>query len=758
MTTRESSAEARLHVVVRGAVQGVGYRPFVYRLAHELGLTGWVNNSTQGVFIEVEGLPSTLETFLQRLQMEKPPPARIASTEHEWRDPVGYESFEIQVSDASGAKTAFVLPELATCRDCLDEVFDPEDRRYRYPFTNCTNCGPRFSIIDALPYDRPNTTMKIFPMCERCQTEYEDPLDRRFHAQPNACPDCGPHLELWNGVGNVLERHDDALRATVEALRNGEIVAAKGLGGFHLMVDARNDESVRELRNRKHRPAKPLACMAPSMDAIREMCEVSDEEAELLTSPEAPIVLLDKRSDIEIEPSVSPDNPTLGVMLPYTPLHHLLLREFGGPLVATSGNLSDEPICTDDHEALQRLGGIADRFLVHNRPIARHVDDSVVRVVDGEMTMLRRARGYAPLPIQLPREVPPTLAVGAHLKNTVAIAIGDQAFVSQHIGDLETEGAYEAFKRVIDDFKTLYDFEPERVVCDKHPDYLSTGYAESLGLPVTHMQHHVAHVLACMAEHQLEPPVLGVAWDGTGYGDDGTIWGGEFLKITDEGYERVAHLRTFPLPGGDKAIKEPRRSALGLLYERFGDDAFEMDHLAPIRSFTAAELKVLKQSLGKGINAPRTSSVGRLFDAVASLCDLRQTVDFEGEAAMALEFSIQGTAGVSEMILKGSHEDAEPLVIDWAPVVDHTIGRLGGRASAGEISGLLHRSLSRVVADVAQRTNVSNVILTGGCFQNRALLEMIQRSFDGCGMMIAMHRMTPPNDGGIAIGQLLQSE
>lgn len=755
----QEATSTRLYVIVRGAVQGVGYRPFVYRLAHKLGLTGWVNNSTQGVFIEVEGPSTTLEQFLRRLSDEKPPAARIASMDHEWREPIGYEAFEIHKSDASGAKTAFVLPELAACQDCLDEVLDPEDRRYRYPFTNCTNCGPRFSIIEALPYDRPNTTMKAFNMCEQCQTEYEDPLDRRFHAQPNACPDCGPHLELWDADGNLQTSHDDALLATVEALRSGEIVAVKGLGGFHLMVDARNQMSVRELRSRKHRPAKPLACMAPSRDAVRELCDVSAEEAELLTSPEAPIVLLDKRSDIEIAPSVSPENPTLGVMLPYTPLHHLLLREFDGPLVATSGNRSDEPICTDEQEALERLGEIADRFLVHNRPIARHVDDSVVRVVDGEMMMLRRARGYAPLPIQLPHEVPPTLAVGAHVKNTVAIAIGNQAFVSQHIGDLETEEAYEAFKRVVDDFRTLYDFEPERVVCDKHPDYLTTQYAESLGLPVTHVQHHVAHGLACMAEHHLEPPVLGVAWDGTGYGDDGTIWGGEFLKITDDGYERVAHLRTFPLPGGNQAIKEPRRSALGLLYERFGDDAFEMDHLAPIRSFTSSERKVLRQSLKKGINAPRTSSVGRLFDAVASLCDLRQTVDFEGEAAMALEFATEaGEQASSEMLLKGSGDGAAPIVIDWEPFVEHAIGRLDDGAPPGEISGQLHRSLSRAVSDVAQRMNVSSVALTGGCFQNRALLEMVRQCLGESGAMVSAHGTTPPNDGGIAIGQLLTTE
>lgn len=755
----QKGRRGRLHIEIHGAVQGVGFRPFVYRLAHELNLRGWVNNSTQGVFVEVEGPRERLELFLRRLRSEGPPHAFIKNMEAEWRAPAGYEAFEIHESDDSGAKTAFVLPDLATCQDCLDEVFDEDDRRYRYPFTNCTHCGPRFSIIEALPYDRPHTTMKSFHMCGRCRAEYEDPLDRRFHAQPNACPECGPHLELWDTDGTVLETHDDALRAAVGALRNGEIVAVKGLGGFHLMVDARNDAQVRELRRRKRRPSKPLACMAPSLDAIRELCQVSVEEAELLTSPEAPIVLLNKRSGIDIAPSVAPGNPYLGVMLPYTPLHHLLLSELGFPVVATSGNVSDEPICTHERGALERLVQIADLFLVHNRPIARHVDDSVVRVVEGQVMILRRARGYAPLPIPLLSEMPPTLAVGPHLKNTVAIAVGDQAFLSQHIGDLETEQAYEAFKSVIEDFKTLYDFEPERVVCDKHPDYLSTQYAESLGLPVTRVQHHLAHAWSCMVEHGLEPPVLGVAWDGTGYGEDGTIWGGEFFVIRGDGHERVAHLRTFPLPGGDQAIKEPRRAALGLLYERFGDEAFAMDHLAPVRGFTASQLRVLKRSLQQGLHAPQTSSVGRLFDAVASLCDLRQSVDFEGEAAMALEFSVTKSRTSAYELAISTPMDADgPLALDWGPLLDALLEDFHNEIALGEIAARFHGALVEAIVKAAQRIGVSQVVLTGGCFQNLYLLRQARQALRRSGIIAYGHGRIPPNDGGIALGQLAASE
>jgi hydrogenase maturation protein HypF len=701
----------RLRLTIRGAVQGVGFRPFIYRLASELSLKGWVNNSAQGVFIDIEGPEPELQQFLSRLETEPPPRSSIQSLESSWLDPLGYTTFEIRESDPAGPKTALVLPDIATCPDCLHEILGPENRRHFYPFTNCTNCGPRFSIIESLPYDRANTSMKQFSMCPQCQAEYDNPLDRRFHAQPNACPVCGPHLELWDKQGRVLassvsnppsHTSQSVLAAAADALRSGQILAVKGLGGFHLMAAAHNDNAVRLLRERKHREEKPFALMFPSLDAIRSVCEVSTLEERLLRSPESPILLLHRlnhapRSTLHaptpsrshaLSPLIAPHNPFLGVMLPYTPLHHLLLSLLDFPVIATSGNLSDEPICTDELEALDRLAGIADLFLVHNRPIVRHVDDSIVRFIAGREMLMRRARGYAPLPVPLPLSShAPVLAVGAHLKNTVALGVHGQAFLSQHIGDLETDQSFEAFRRVISDFEHLYETKPSIIAADAHPDYLSAKFAreltetttiskpltsktespphsssscrsssssslssgftdfeashESAAPKLTIVQHHIAHVLSCMAENELKPPVLGVSWDGTGYGLDGSIWGGEFFLVTQGTIERVAHLRQFRLPGGDQAVKEPRRTALGLLYEAFGETIFIRTDLLP--GFSPAELSTLKTMLARKLNSPLTSSVGRLFDAVSALAGLRQQVRFEGQAAMELEFALDGT-------------------------------------------------------------------------------------------------------------------
>lgn len=609
LTTR-SGAPIRLRVTIRGAVQGVGFRPFVHRLAAELGLTGWVNNSPQGVGVEVEGARANVEEFLLRLEGEKPPHSSIQSLEAAWLDAVGFGSFEIRTSCGDGDKTALLLPDLAICADCERDIFDPANRRFRHPFTHCTHCGPRFSIIEALPYDRANTAMKSFTMCAQCQAEYDDPRDRRFHAQPNACPACGPHLELWDPDGRRLETRDTALRAAAAAIRQGVIVAVKGLGGFHLMVAAHDEQAVRRLRERKHREEKPLALMFPSLESVRGPCEVSPLEARLLRSPEAPIVLLHRHRESEfsnpksqISTAVAPGNPYLGVMLASTPLHHLLLAELGFPIVATSGNRCDEPICTDEREALQRLAGIADFFLVHNRPITRPVDDSIVRVVAGRELVLRRARGFAPWPVSLKSET--ILAVGAHLKNTVALSVGQQAFLSQHIGDLGTAPALAAFRRVAADLPQLYDVQPDVFVADQHPDYLSTQFAreraaQSPGARFMAVQHHYAHVLSCMAENELEPPVLGVCWDGTGYGSDGTIWGGEFLCVTDNDFERVAHLRPFRLPGGEQATREPRRAALGLLYEFLGEEAFTRTRLPTLAAFSGDELRTLRPMLARG--------------------------------------------------------------------------------------------------------------------------------------------------------------
>ena len=712
----------RLKAAVRGAVQGVGFRPFIFRLATELGLAGWVNNTPQGVFIELEGSRPELEKFLLRIDAEKPPRSFIQSLEASWLDPVGYSGFEIRESETGGVKTTLVLPDIATCPECCREIFNRKNRRYFYPFTNCTHCGPRFSIIESLPYDRANTSMKGFVMCPRCRAEYDNPRDRRFHAQPNACPDCGPRVELRGG-GPASQRRNAAdlaaranqagtsggsnatLLAAANAIRSGSIVAVKGLGGFQLLAAAHNDRAVRRLRDLKHREEKPFALMFPSLAAVKTVCKVSPLEARLLHSPESPIVLLrqNAKCGAQIASSIAPGNPNLGVMLPYTPLHHLLMSLLGFPVVATSGNLRDEPICIDNQEALERLGGIADLFLVHNRPIVRHVDDSIVRIMMGRELVLRRARGYAPLPITLhaPRlgaakqsgdgfmlHAPPVLAVGAHLKNTVALSIGPQVFISQHIGDLETELAFEAFRRVIADFEKLYEATPAIIAADAHPDYLSTKYALERRAParreagtqsqassvgtvpgaprVVQVQHHVAHVLSCMAENELEPPVLGVSWDGTGHGLDGTVWGGEFFAVTEADCRRVAHIRPFRLLGGDRAVREPRRAALGLLYEMFGNAAFDMKNLPPLNGLEPHTFATLRSVLERGPNSPLTSSAGRLFDAVAALIGLRQETHFEGQAAMELEFALDSVI-TGEFYPSSLVPRAGSLMLDWAP-------------------------------------------------------------------------------------------
>jgi hydrogenase maturation protein HypF len=765
------STEARLRIAIRGAVQGVGFRPFVHRLATKLELTGWVNNSSQGVTIEVEGQRDTLEKFLLSLEPEKPPRSSIQSIESSWLEPVGHSDFTIRPSESTGAKTALVLPDIATCADCLREIFDPSNRRYRYPFTNCTNCGPRFSIIERLPYDRPNTSLKRFAMCAACQTEYDDPTNRRFHAQPNACPVCGPHLALWNPSGEVICNNDDALFAAVEAVRSGQIVALKGIGGFHLITDARNEKAVWLLRQRKHREEKPLALMFPSLESVKGACDVSALEERLLLSPEAPIVLLRRIIDrkCEIAKSVAPGNPYLGVMLPYTPLHHLLMAELKFPIVATSGNLSDEPICTDEHEALERLRGIADVFLVHNRPIVRHVDDSIVRVMLDRELVLRRARGYAPLPIPLPASIvnsPTVLAVGAHLKNTVALAVGDQIFISQHIGDLETEQAHSAFRCTISDFQILYETTPRVIAADLHPDYLSTKFAHQFASghsnergptdSVVTVQHHVAHVLSCMAENEISCPALGVSWDGTGYGLDGTVWGGEFFVVTEDKVERVAHLSSFRLPGGERAVKEPRRTALGLLYEILGNDVPERNELAPVAAFTGKELEHLKAMLAGGLNSPVTTSAGRLFDAVASLLNLRQGVSFEGQAAMELEFALEGieTDEGYPISISGAVEQF-PLKVDWSPMIRAILKDIESGTRVGIMSARFHNGLGEAIVEVAKRIGEERVVLSGGCFQNRYLTERAVRRLSAEGFRAHWHQRVPPNDGGIALGQVI---
>jgi len=788
----QSSGAHRLQVDIRGAVQGVGFRPFVYRLATGLSLAGWVANDTQGVIAEVEGSRAALERFLERLRSEKPPRALILSLDATWLPPLGYRRFEIRESNRAGAKSVVVLPDLATCDDCLRELFDPGDRRYAYPFTNCTNCGPRFSIIESLPYDRPNITMRRFAMCPDCLREYEEPEDRRFHAQPNACPACGPRLALWSPRGEVIAEGDEALHAAAEAVRSGSILALKGIGGFLLLADAESDEACALLRLRKDRPRKPFALMARNLTQAERLVSMSDEAAALLRSPECPIVLLSRLEGAPVAETVAPGSPTLGVMLPYAPLHHLLLAEVGRAVVATSGNLSDEPICTDEREALARLGRVADLFLVHDRPIARHVDDSVVWMVGGIPRMLRRARGYAPLPVSVTRELPPVLGVGAHMKSAIALSVGTSIFVSQHIGDLETPQAMAAFERVIADFLQLYEAVPAAIAHDLHPDYLSTRWAAETaaarGVPAIAVQHHHAHLAACLAENGVEERSLGVIWDGTGYGSDGTVWGGEFLLGDAAGFARVASLSPFRLPGGEAAVREPARIAFSLLWELFGAEAFARDDLAVVRSIAPQARRVLARMLSSGLNAPVTTSAGRLFDGVSALLGLCDRATFEGEAAMALEWAAtgRGEGGASEAYpfevaesgpgaaslmpgtsagdrlsgeesssTAGAPWSSAPLILDWRPLLLALIEDLHKGIEKDILSVRFHTTLVKAIAEVARRVEAANVALSGGCFQNRLLLEGAARRLIEGGHRVIQHRQLPPNDGCIGLGQVV---
>jgi hydrogenase maturation protein HypF len=757
---------ARLHVRLRGAVQGVGFRPFVYRLAHEMNLAGWVNNSTEGVLVEAEGPRALLDQFLDRVQSDCPAAANILGVEPSYLPPAGYSEFVIRDSEAGGAKSATILPDLASCPDCVREIFDPGNRRNRYPFANCTNCGPRYSILLGIPYDRPNTTMRGFALCPACRVEYDDPRDRRFHAQPNACPVCGPQLALWDGCGRTIARRDEALQLAAKAIRAGQIVAVKGLGGFQLLVDARNTAAVRELRSRKHREEKPFAVLYPNLAAVRADCAVSPLEEQILLGPQAPIVLLERKRNTLAE-DVAPDSPETGAMLPYTPLHHLLMADLGFPVVATSGNLSDEPICTDEHEALTRLRGIADLMLVHDRPIARHVDDSVVRVVLGRELVLRCARGYAPVSVALPPASPPILAFGAHQKCAPALAVGDRAVIGQHIGDLETERALSALAQAASDLPNLHDLAPAIAACDLHPDYVSSRLARRSELPVVAVQHHYAHVLSCMAENALAGPVLGVSWDGTGLGDDGAIWGGEFLAVDAEGYTRVADLRTFPLPGGEKSIEEPRRTALGLLYTILGDDIFRRNAAPSAKreawsdiaeAFTKEEVVNLRTMLRNNVNCPVTSSAGRLFDAAAALTGLRYETAYEGQAAMLFEFEAR-RAAADDKFDAGYEFSIVPsggcLIVDWEPAIRELLhDRAAGRPRP-EIARMFHHGLAKAVVEVARRVGIADVALTGGCFQNKLLTESAVLGLRDSGFRAHTHSRVPPNDGGIALGQIM---
>lgn len=786
------TAQERVRLLVRGRVQGVGFRPLVYRLATELALTGWVRNGNRGVTIELEGAPETLQRFELRLRADVRAPARIEELITESIPPEGGERFVILASDHSGTKDTTLLADIAPCEACRRDFTSPTDRRYRYPFTNCTHCGPRFTIIRDVPYDRPNTTMAAFVQCPACQREYDDPRDRRFHAQPNACPLCGPTLS-WLDPACATDHPkmlaDAALGACADALRRGQIVALEGIGGFQLLVDARNEEAVVRLRTRKHRWEKPLAVMARDLAQAEELAEVGAEEAALLVSPEAPIVLLRRKPNAPLAPSLAPANPYLGLMLPSSPLHHLLMAELGFPVVATSGNLSEEPICIAPEEAQERLASIADGWLVHNRPIERHADDSVAAVVDGEVQLFRRARGYAPLPVLLAKAGPTVLALGGHMKNTIALSLGDRCFLSQHIGDLESPETRATCMCVIADFLRLYAAMPQIVAHDLHPDYASTQIAEELTAPggiLEHtprcaVQHHHAHLAACLADVGCTEAVLGITWDGSGLGSDRTLWGGEFLFGNALQFERVGCLQPFLLPGGDRSARSPRRVALALLYQLLGREALERTDLGAVRATSDHELALLRSQIDKRVLAPYTSSIGRLFDAVASLLGLRHESAFEGQAAMALEFVADPTETAAyplplierTLLSSGSPREASapPLIapanlglghpdrsprfyLDPTALFEALLADLERGLEVSKIAARFHGGLANAAAELARRVDVETVALSGGCFQNRLLVARCKAALTRQNRRVLVHHQVPPNDGGLALGQV----
>jgi len=735
MTVTAKPAVQRLRITLRGAVQGVGFRPFVYRLAKEMSLTGWVLNSSAGLVVEVEGPADQLNRFEQRLGHERPKASVVTVHESAWITAEGSTRFEIIASDSDSGKTVNVLPDLATCSECREEFFDPSNRRFEYPFTNCTNCGPRYTIVVDIPYDRPNTTMSAFVLCPACREEYTDPANRRFHAQPNACPACGPKL-------------DGTIEDAAEALRQGEIVALKGIGGFQLLVDGRQAAAVARLRQRKHREEKPFALMMPSLEVAREYCEISSAEVELLESQAAPIVLLRPKPGTDIAWNVAHCSPYLGVMLPYSPLHHLLMEECRFPVIATSGNRSDEPIAIANEEATARLKDIADQFLMHNRPIVRACDDSVVRLTRGCAGILRRARGYAPLGIRVRNSLPPVLAVGGHLKSTVAIGVGQDVFLSQHIGDLDTLEARGAFEKAIADLCRLYSFKPEIIACDLHPDYASTQWAERAGLPLVRVQHHQAHVAACAAENDVEGEYLGVSWDGTGYGLDGAIWGGEFFRAENNQFDRIAHLRAFGLPGGDAAVREGWRSAASLLFEVFGAESGNPVPVSESSGNPRLDQSKVRYMLQHGINVVPTTSVGRLFDAVASIIGVAQQNRFEGQAAMLLENEIGGLRTEEAYALPGG---------DWSPLITAVMKDKLAGVTAPIIAARFHNALFEWIVEVAAQVRMKQVVFSGGVFQNRYLTERAAAVLESRGFTVYTHQRVPPNDGGIALGQAVMA-
>jgi hydrogenase maturation protein HypF len=755
------TTSARTRIRVRGVVQGVGYRPFVHRLATESGLSGHVGNDNDGVFVEVEGAPDAVEAFAERLRRDAPPLARVDTVQSTAIPAVGEEGFRIVASRADSAVRTFVAPDAALCEDCLRELFDPLDRRFRYPFITCTNCGPRFTITKRLPYDRPNTTMATFTLCNACAAQYHDPSDRRFHAQPLACAACGPRLWLESPEGRI-DGTDAALAAAQRALAAGQVVAVKGLGGYHIACQALSDEPVALLRRRKGRADKPFAVMVRDLAVARTLAAIDADEAALLLSPQHPIVLLPVRHGSPLSPLVAPDNPMIGIMLPYTPLHFLLFNPVpgggGAPavLVMTSGNITDEPICYQDDDARRRLGRLADRWLMHDRPIHVPCDDSVVQMVDGVELPVRRSRGYAPLPVRLPFPVSPVLAVGGELKNTFCLASGSDAWMSQHIGDMGSPETLAAFERSTDQFRAIYQIAPDHLAADLHPGYHTRNWAEEhAGGRLSLVQHHHAHVAAVMAEHGVAPGerVVGFAFDGTGYGTDGAIWGGEVLVAGYRDFRRAAHLGYVPLPGGDATIKRPYRSALAHLWAAGIDWAPD---LAPVQATDEAERKALRRQLERDFQCVPTSSMGRLFDAVSSLLGLRHRVSYEAQAAIELERVAAAHLETARWYCFPPPEDG---AISVAGVLQALVDDRRAGFSVGSIAAGFHLAVAALVGSqataIGQPLGLRRAALSGGVFQNVLLLRLARRELEGRGFEVLTHCLVPPNDGGLALGQVV---
>lgn len=747
-------------ISVRGIVQGVGFRPFVYQLAEEYGLRGWVLNTSGEVRIEVEGGREALDGFITDLVKRAPPMARIEGVDASFHVAVGHRGFEIRSSVRETGKYQLVSPDLATCDLCRAETLDHQDRRYQYPFTNCTNCGPRFTIIEDIPYDRAMTTMRHFRMCAQCQAEYDNPLHRRFHAQPNACPVCGPRVCLRDSSG-VAVPGADPLGTAARLLREGNVVAVKGLGGFLLACDATSEAAVRRLRERKRRLAKPLAIMVTGLDMAQGLCWVTPEEEALLLSARCPIVLLRRKPETDIAEAVAPGLRRLGVMLPYTPLHHVLTREAGLPLVMTSGNLSEEPIARDNDEAMRRLSHVADFFLLHDRGIHSRYDDSVVTYLAGAPRLLRRARGYAPDPVPLAFPTPQVLACGAELKNTFCLTRDKYAFVSQHIGDMENAETLEHFEATVELYQRLFRIKPEIVACDLHPDYLATRYAQKLaeenGLPLIPVQHHHAHIAACLAENRFSGTAIGVAFDGTGYGPDGTVWGGEFLVADCRNFSRAAHLEQAPMPGGDAAVRRPYRMALGYLLSLLGEAGWE--RAALLSEVERSELAVVKLQVANGWNSPLTSSCGRLFDAVSAILGIRYRAEYEAQAAIELESAAEDAmcSESGQFYAFDVERRSGARVVRLAKLLQGVLADLRCGTPVAAISARFHHTMAELIVrtcrEISHDTGLKTVALSGGVFQNRLLFERSIAALERSGFSVLTHHLAPCNDGGLSLGQ-----